>query len=102
MAFARPEYDPNRDPGNFPLAHWDDLGPGLRVLYMPQDDTFIALDGLNPQCWGHVPVRVVQMVAGIGRFARPGAFPQSTEEAVLRFFLHEGFLRSLDHNRKGE
>jgi hypothetical protein len=86
-------YDPNGDPGNFPLVYWERAVRGLLVTYDPGADAFGGHCG--PTCWGHVPVRMVQMVAGLGDFARAGAFAQTTEQAAVRWFQHEGFLRSL-------
>lgn len=101
MGTARPEYDPNADPENFPLVDWAD-GPGtagLSVSYMPGSDTFICFGGSappeNPACWGHVDVQRLRLVMGLRPYVRRGAFTQTTEEAVLRYFRHEGFLRSL-------
>lgn len=93
--FARPEYDPSQDKGNFPLEHWAYCPVNGTLTYDGAHDRFLLVDGNNQPTGPEVQAVCLMEIVGIGKFRRARRFEQPTEHAALRYFQHEQWLRTL-------
>jgi len=86
--WGQDEYDPKKDPGNFPLEDW-------AAAEMPEPLWWDAAGARF--MYGDLPVgaSALRSIVGIRPYWRAGAFEQSHEEAAWRYFRHERWLRSL-------